>query len=105
MKNQITLLLSLGTVLTAQVAPGHDVPLKNWAAPLYWQPSQAASEPGRESPHVKTPHPDAAIPVGALENPDSREFRTVTQGVMHESGGATRDVIPFEGKESCQPDV
>jgi hypothetical protein len=34
------------------------------------------------------------------ENPnDSREFRTVTGGVLHESGGATRDVIPFEGKK------
>ena len=33
------------------------------------------------------------------ENQDSREFRTVTGGVMHESGGATRDVIPFEGKK------
>jgi len=33
------------------------------------------------------------------ENTDSREFRTVTGGVMHESGGATRDVIPFEGKK------
>src|SRR5580658_1482487 len=32
------------------------------------------------------------------EQSDSREFRTVTGGVMHESGGATRDVIPFEGK-------
>ena len=32
------------------------------------------------------------------EQTDSREFRTVTGGVMHESGGATRDVIPFEGK-------
>jgi hypothetical protein len=32
------------------------------------------------------------------ENGDSREFRTVTGGVMHESGGATRDVVPFEGK-------
>jgi hypothetical protein len=32
------------------------------------------------------------------EQADSREFRTVTGGVMHESGGATRDVIPFEGK-------
>lgn len=29
---------------------------------------------------------------------DSREFRTVTGGVLHESGGATRDVLPFEGK-------
>jgi hypothetical protein len=34
------------------------------------------------------------------ENPDdSREFRTVTGGILHESGGATRDVIPFEGKK------
>jgi len=32
-------------------------------------------------------------------NKDSREFRTVTGGVMHVSGGATRDVIPFEGKK------
>jgi len=33
------------------------------------------------------------------ENPDNREFRTVTGGVMHVSGGATRDIIPFEGKK------
>ena len=30
---------------------------------------------------------------------DSREFRTVTGGVMHESGGATRDLVPFESKK------
>jgi len=30
---------------------------------------------------------------------DSREFRTVTGGVMHVSGGATRDIVPFEGKK------
>ena len=30
------------------------------------------------------------------ENSDSREFRTLTGGVMHVSNGATRDVIPFE---------
>lgn len=30
---------------------------------------------------------------------DSREFRTVTGGVMHVSGGATRDLIPFENKK------
>lgn len=30
---------------------------------------------------------------------DSREFRTVTGGAMHTSGGATRDVVPFEGKK------
>ncbi len=33
------------------------------------------------------------------EHADAREFRTVTGGVMHVSGGATRDVIPFEGKK------
>jgi hypothetical protein len=33
------------------------------------------------------------------EEKESREFRTVTGGVLHASGGATRDVIPFEGKK------
>jgi hypothetical protein len=30
---------------------------------------------------------------------DSREFRTVTGGVLHVSGGATRDLVPFENKK------
>lgn len=30
---------------------------------------------------------------------DSREFRTVTGGIVHSSGGATRDAIPFENKK------
>jgi hypothetical protein len=33
------------------------------------------------------------------ESKDSREFRTVTGGVMHVSGGATRDLLPFESKK------
>ena len=33
------------------------------------------------------------------ENKDEREFRTVTGGVLHTSGGATRDLLPFEGKK------
>ena len=33
------------------------------------------------------------------ENKGYREFRTVTGGVMHVAGGATRDLIPFEGKK------
>jgi hypothetical protein len=32
------------------------------------------------------------------EQKDSREFRTVTGGVMHVSSGATRDLMQFEGK-------
>jgi len=35
------------------------------------------------------------------ETANSREFRTVTGGVMHESGGATRDLVPFEGKKAA----
>jgi hypothetical protein len=31
------------------------------------------------------------------DHADAREFRTVTGGVMHVSGGAVRDVVPFEG--------
>ena len=30
---------------------------------------------------------------------DSREFRTVTGGVLHVSGGATRDLVEFESKK------
>ncbi len=30
---------------------------------------------------------------------DAREFRTITGGVLHSSGGATRDVVPFESKK------
>jgi hypothetical protein len=33
------------------------------------------------------------------EQKDSREFRTMTGGVFHASGGATRDSIPFENKK------
>lgn len=33
------------------------------------------------------------------EEKDSREFRTVTGGVLHVSGGATRDLVQFEGKK------
>jgi hypothetical protein len=32
---------------------------------------------------------------------ESREFRTVTGGVMHVSGGATRDLLPFENKKTA----
>ena len=33
------------------------------------------------------------------ESGDAREFRTVTGGVFHQSGGAMRDVLTFEGKK------
>jgi len=69
--------------------------------------------------HIQNPHSrnSVALPIEVLiytpegvaiteyqllhlhENSDNREFRTVTGGVMHVSGGATRDQIPFEGKK------
>lgn len=33
------------------------------------------------------------------EKKDTREFRTVTGGVLHVSGGATRDLLQFEGNK------
>ena len=35
------------------------------------------------------------------EAKDAREFRTVTGGVMHVSGGATRDLVTFESKKTA----
>jgi hypothetical protein len=34
-------------------------------------------------------------------NREYREFRTVTGGVMHVKGGATRDLVPFEHKKTA----
>lgn len=33
------------------------------------------------------------------ENSDNREFRTMTGGVLHSSGGASRDLVKFDGKK------
>jgi hypothetical protein len=34
-------------------------------------------------------------------NKSTREFRTVTGGVLHVSGGATRDLVPFESRKTA----
>jgi hypothetical protein len=34
------------------------------------------------------------------ESGNSREFRSMTGGVIHSSGGAKRDAIEFEGKKN-----
>jgi hypothetical protein len=33
------------------------------------------------------------------QHSNNREFRTVTGGVLHVKGGATRDLVSFEGKK------
>jgi len=35
------------------------------------------------------------------DSKDSREFRTVTGGVLHVSGGATRDLVPFDNRKTA----
>jgi hypothetical protein len=35
------------------------------------------------------------------DSKNAREFRTVTGGVMHVSGGATRDMVPFDSKKTA----
>jgi hypothetical protein len=40
----VCLLVFLAAVLTAQKIQNYPVPLKNWAAPLYWQPNQVERE-------------------------------------------------------------
>jgi len=50
---------------------------------------------------VKTPEGVAITEYQLIrlhQNKDEREFRTVTGGVLHTSGGATRDLVDFEGK-------
>jgi hypothetical protein len=51
---------------------------------------------------IYTPEGTAATEYQLLrlhDSKDSREFRTVTGGIVHSSGGATRDQIPFENKK------
>ncbi len=50
----------------AQVARNPEIRLKNWPAPLYWQPTAAESEGTGLRPEIRTLAPEAATPVGAL---------------------------------------
>ena len=45
----VSLSLVTGMSLMGQKAPASDIPLKSWAAPLYWQPSQAEHENAAKS--------------------------------------------------------
>ena len=63
--------------LTAQVSQEHDIPLKNWEAPLFWQPTQAeahanASQPANFSPESTTTAPSVFIAVTPCRVVDTR---------------------------------
>ena len=59
---------SLAAALNAQVTRNDAVALKNWPAPLYWQPSQAENDAaaGKTDSAIRPPSPEAATPVGSL---------------------------------------
>ena len=53
-------LLVCAPALIAQVAHTQDIPLKNWTAPAYWQPSQTESVAhGKTVAEIRTSSPDA----------------------------------------------
>ncbi len=55
---------SLAVFVSAAALAAQDRPLRNWTAPLYWQPS--AAEAGHMRPELRDPSPKATTPVGAL---------------------------------------
>jgi len=56
--------------------------------------SMIQNQPGRS-----TLTPDGLVKL--KQNKVAREFRPVTGAVMHVSGGATRDLVPFESKKAA----
>jgi hypothetical protein len=51
-------LILMSLALAAQVRERDLVPLKHWAAPLYWEPGQAARDASAVQPNVVGPnHP------------------------------------------------
>src|SRR5271157_91031 len=89
----ISLLIVLPTLLSAQLARQHDpVALKHWAAPLYWQPTQAsAEEHALAAAASATGLPATADPLVFVAMPPCRvaDTRTIGQGLTPESGVKT----------------
>ena len=87
---------SLGAALTAQVTRNHDVALKNWPAPLYWQPSQAESEAtaGKAEAAIRPPSPDAVGSLVFVAMTPCRVVDTRTSSHVSELGSGSRACRP-----------
>jgi hypothetical protein len=88
----VSLLVLASTALTAQVPRQESVvPLKNWTAPLYWQPSQAErAAAGRAEPQLKF----SANAVSA----DALTFVAITPcRLVDTRGGSFNGISPFSG--------
>jgi endosialidase-like protein len=92
-------LLFLPTVLTGQSVQDNLVPLKNWAAPLYWQPSHAemAERAERESAAGITPKLQFSA---SQVSPSALTFIAVTPCRLVDTRGAAagfNGLSPFSG--------
>jgi hypothetical protein len=93
----ILLLVSL-TLVSGLAAQSSAIPLKNWAAPLYWQPSQAERErAAQDSPQKAAPQfvlSPSAVSTNALTFVAITPCRLVdTRGSAHGFNG----IEPFSG--------
>jgi hypothetical protein len=65
--SSFALVLLLPVALTAQVSREHDIPLKNWEAPLYWQPTLTEGHFTGTQPDVSADlSPQATTPTSPL---------------------------------------
>lgn len=89
-----SLTLALGLVpvaLTAQVSREHNIPLKPWAAPLYWQPTQPDS-------HAGAVQPDATVSPAAQTAATSLVFVGMTPCRVADTRSAPSTVnVPYPG--------
>ncbi len=89
----VSALVLASVTLTAQVARKVDVPLNNWAAPLYWRPNQAEREAaGSAVPELK-------FSANQISN-DALTFVAITPCRLVDTRGAAAGFIgvtPFNG--------
>ncbi len=62
----VLILLLPCTPLAGQGARTGEVPLRNWPAPLYWQPAAPEAVVTGLRPEIREPKPNAATPAGSL---------------------------------------
>ena len=85
------LLVVLATALSGQRAQENVVPLKNWATPLYWQPSQA------ERSAVLSGAPQLTFSTNQV-SPNALTFIAITPcRLVDTRGGTFNGISPFSG--------
>ena len=102
-----------GGVLIAQATRDHDVALKNWPTPLYWQPSESEADEwhAKMDPAIRPPSPEAATPAGSLvfvamtpcRVVDTRTGQGFTGafGPPSLAGGLPVRTIPIQSSSAC----